>query len=56
MIFHIEEYIASLEIVNYENYMLLEEIVKKRINIFSKKELELENHRLYLEGGRSIRI
>lgn len=52
--FQSDEYIASLEIVDYENYILIEETNNKKHNIFLNNELILENNRLCLKGKSDI--
>lgn len=48
------KYIASLEIVDYENYILIEDFIKQKDIFFAKEELILENNRLCFEGKSDI--
>lgn len=49
-----ETYIASLEIVDYENYILIEEPISLQNKFLYNKELLLENNLFCLEGKSDI--
>ena len=49
-----EKYVASLEIVDYENYILIEEPIKQKDIFLLKEELANENYRFCLEGEADI--
>ncbi|MBO5352321.1 MAG: hypothetical protein J6A77_03385 [Lachnospiraceae bacterium] len=51
--FHDEFYVASLEIVDYKNYVLFEETFNQQ-NTFLDKEMELENAVLCFKGKEDI--
>ena len=50
--FQNEKYFASLEIVDYENYILIEDSVEHKL--FLREQFMLENNRFCLEGKSDI--
>ena len=52
--FYDEKHIASLEIVDYENYVLLEEDITYKDKLLENKEMVSENVQLCSKGGADI--
>lgn len=52
--FNYEKYIASLEIVDYENYVLLEENITSKDKLLENKEMVSENVQLCSKGEADI--
>lgn len=52
--FSSERYVASLELVDYENYILIEEVEEQQNELLLDKALTLENIQLCFEGKTDI--
>lgn len=52
--FNNEKYVASLEVVDYENYILIEEVDNQQNKLLLGREFALENIKLCFEGKADI--